>query len=266
MKKKSLAIVLGIVGIVCIIAGCSLNKNASGTNGSIDKATASSLDYFDISYDGELLGLTEEGLKQKVLVIPESVSSIGNGAFAPKYFNEGISNDVLEKVIFLNPDCEFSSYIFQACTALKEVILPDNLTKIPNGTFSECEGLESIVIPDMVTSIEKWAFNECTSLKTIEFGSSLISIDDLAFDECTSLTTLKFNDGLETIGENAFRWSYSIKSVTIPESVNYIDPRAFNNAFAESGTVKVYVKKDSWADINFDSYKTLSENVQKVYY
>lgn len=261
MKKKSLAIVLGIVGIVCIIAGCSLNKSASSTNNSTEEATASSLDYFEI-YEGELLGLTEEGAKQKELVIPESITSVAGWAFAIDKYGE--SNDVLEKVTFLNPHCQLDIDSFVYCYALTEVVLPENLTEIPEGCFSNCENLKSIIIPDSVTSIGENAFDECTSLESVQFGSSLLTIGEEAFREC-ALTEVVFEEGLQSIGDYAFADCRSIQSVTIPESVTSIGAGTFSNAYDTSGEYKIIVTQGSWADLNFDCYKSGDENVQKEY-
>ncbi len=258
-NKKPKWLIPIIVFVMFVIAIITIINLASSND--VSTASASNLDYFEI-IDGELTGLTELGAKQKVLVIPESVTSIKGRAFAIDEYGE--TNDVLEKVSFLNPDTQLSVNTFVYNYALKEIELPANLVEIPKGLLSHCESLESIVIPDSVTSIGESAFYEDFALKTVEFGSSLISIGEEAFYGCTSLTTLEFNEGLETIGEKAFANTGSIKSVTIPESVNYIASNAFD--FSDSGTVKVYVKEGSWADINFDSYKTLNENVQKVYY
>lgn len=262
--KKTLAIVFSIVGIVCIIAGYSLNKNASSTNSSREEATASSLDYFEI-IDGNLTALTEEGLKQKELVIPESVTWIDSRVFSPDWVEKGTTNDVLEKVTFLNPDLEIKPWIFSHCTVLQEVVLPANLTSIPDHCFTECKNLKSITIPNSVTSIGEGAFDECSSLKSVTFGSSVVSIGEEAFRECSSLTQLEFNTELETIGDYAFADCHSIQSVTIPESVTSIGAGTFSNAYDTSGEYKIIVTQGSWADLNFDSYKSGDENVKKEY-
>ena len=57
---------------------------------------------------------------------------------------------------------------FNACTGLKEVIIPDSVTQIGGGAFYECSGLVSVSIPDSVTQIEDYAFCLCTSLAVCE--------------------------------------------------------------------------------------------------
>ena len=67
------------------------------------------------------------------VVIPNSVTSIGNNAFSD-------------------------------CTGLTSVKIPNSVTSIGNYAFLGCTGLTSIVIPNSVTTIGWNAFNACESL------------------------------------------------------------------------------------------------------
>lgn len=263
--KKFLTVFLSVVVIICAFAGCSSGESSTSGSGNSSETNASSLDYFIINDGVEIVELSEEGAKQKELVIPENITSIDNRAFAPEYFDQGISNDILEKVTFQNPNCQLSTRSFADCTALKEVVLPENLVEIPKSCFEHCTNLKKIEIPDSVISIDETAFDECSSLENIKFGSSLVSIGEEAFRDCTSLTVLEFNNGLETIGDYAFADCKSITNIVIPESVTSIGAGTFSNAYNISGEYKITVTQGSWADIHFDSYKSGDENVQKVY-
>lgn len=261
--KKFLAVVLSVVVIICAFAGCSSGESStSGSGGNSSESAASNLDYFEV-YNGEITGLTEEGAKQKELIIPENITSIDERAFAIDEYGE--SNDVLEKVSFLNPDCQLSVNSFVYCTALTEIELPENVKEIPKGCFSHCESLKSVIIPDSVTSVGEKAFYEDFALESVTFGDSLVSIGEEAFRECTALSVLEFNSGLKTIGDYAFADCKSITNIVIPESVTSIGAGTFSNAYNTSGEYKITVTQGSWADINFDSYKSGDENVQKVY-
>ena len=122
-----------------------------------------------------------------------------------------------------------------------------------------------MVIPDSVISVGEKAFYEDFALESVTFGNSVVSIGEEAFRDCTSLTELAFNNGLESIGDYAFADCKSITNITIPESVTSIGAGTFSNAYNTSGEYKITVTQGSWADINFDSYKSGDENVQKVY-
>ncbi len=93
------------------------------------------------------------------VVIPDSVTSIGGGAF---------------------------SY----CTSLKSINIPDSVTSIDWDAFYECTSLTSVTIPDSVTSIGSAAFSRCTNLTSITIPNSVTSIGWSAFRDCTNLKNI----------------------------------------------------------------------------
>ena len=70
------------------------------------------------------------------LVIPSSVTSIGN-------------------------------YAFSGCTSLTSVIIHNSVTSIGYSAFSDCTGLTSVTIGNSVTSIGNIAFSGCKSLAEV---------------------------------------------------------------------------------------------------
>ena len=120
--------------------------------------------------------------KAKKVVIPSSVTSIGERAFA-------------------------------WCSSLTSITIPASVTSIGDWTFCGCSSLTSITIPSSVTSIGERAFYECSSLTSITIPSSVTSIGRWAFDECSSLTSITIPDSVTSIGEWAFSNCPSIKTV-----------------------------------------------------
>ncbi|WP_220369027.1 leucine-rich repeat domain-containing protein [Prevotella sp. Rep29] len=74
--------------------------------------------------------------KQGTYTIPNSVTSIGLGAF-------------------------------YGCRGLTSVTIPNSVTSIGLGAFQECTGLTSVTIPNSVTSIGEVAFYNCSGLTDI---------------------------------------------------------------------------------------------------
>ena len=79
-----------------------------------------------------------EGCKSST--IPNSVTSIGNGAFA-------------------------------ICSGLTSITIPNSVTSLGSSAFSFCTSLTSVTIGSGVTSIEYYAFHECSSLTSIHCKS-----------------------------------------------------------------------------------------------
>ena len=70
------------------------------------------------------------------ITIPNSVTSIGDGAF-------------------------------EWCTGLTSITIPNSVTSIGDAAFADCTGLTSVTIPNSVTSIGYAAFSECTGLTSM---------------------------------------------------------------------------------------------------
>ena len=185
--------------------------------------------------------------KDETYVIPDSVTSIGGGAF-----EECVS---LTSVNIPDSVTSIGNSAFSDCTSLTSVTIPDSATNIGGSAFRGCKSLTSITIPDSVISIGKEAFVNCTSLTSVTIGSGVTSIgsndfgDCNAFSGCNSIKTATINstaavsafkgnasieniiigNSVTEIGWNAFRGCESLTSINIPDSVTSIDKWAFEN-------------------------------------
>ena len=161
--------------------------------------------------------LLVNGTEITELVIPDSVTSIGDNAF-------------------------------RGCTSLTSITIPNSVTSIGGGAFSGCTGeliidsnalglyggqFTKVIIGNSVTSIGDNAFYGCSSLTSVTIPNSVTSIGDAAFYNCTSLTSITIPDSVTSIGERAFYNCRSLTSITIPESVTSIGNRAFTDCTGE---------------------------------
>ncbi len=154
------------------------------------------------------------------IVIPNTVTSIGNNAF------KGCSN--LTSVTIPNSVTSIGEDAFYNCSSLTSVTIPNSVTSIGDYAFDGCRNLTSVTIGNSVTSIGDGAFYGCSSLTSVTIPNSVTSIGDDAFRDCSSLTSVTIPNSVTSIGERAFYHCSSLTSVTIPNSVTSIGYLAFS--------------------------------------
>ncbi len=189
----------------------------------------------------------------KNTIIPESVTSIGDYAFAE--CSSLIEINIPESVTSIG----YSA--FKECSSLIKINIPESVTSIDYGAFSGCSSLTEIYIPKSVMSIDWCVFEGCSSLEKIIVAEgnevydsrggcngiietqtnslisgckntiipeSVTSIGDYAFSGCSNLIEIKIPEGVTSIDYSAFLGCSSLAEITIPESVTSIDGSAFS--------------------------------------
>jgi hypothetical protein len=79
--------------------------------------------------------------------------------------------------------------VFEDCTSIKEITIPESVTEIGDYAFEKCTSLEEITIHEGVTKIGKKAFNGCTSLTTVTLPAGVRNMEH-AFAENSALSTI----------------------------------------------------------------------------
>lgn len=105
------------------------------------------------------------------------------------------------------------------------------LTEIPGFTFTSCQWLKEIYLPQNISKIGYSAFHNCANLKLIDTYSivaSTFSIEQNAFSYCSSLKTFMIPYGLSKIELETFSNCTNLESIRIPSSVTEIVEGAFS--------------------------------------
>ncbi len=162
------------------------------------------------------------------VTIPESVTSIGEFAFAWCIsLAVHISNLAAWCKISYPIGSGYNLYLNG--NLITDLVIPNSVTSIGEGTFSNCNSLTSVTIPNSVTSIGERTFSNCNSLTSVSIPNSVTSIGENTFSWCSSLTSVMIPNSVTSIGEHAFESCNSLTSVTIGNSVTSIGDWAFFN-------------------------------------
>ena len=216
-----------IFGTTSYTGGTGVKQYYYGSSTSSTTGTTfyipSSLRSVTVTGENILYGAFMNCSKLSSIIIPDSVTSIGELAFGN-------------------------------CSGLTSITIPDSVTSIGGQAFQECDNLTSIAIPNTVANISSYAFSGCTSLTSVTFGenSQLTIIGAGAFGYCSGLTVVTIPDSVTFISNNAFVSCSSLISVVIPNSVTSIGYTTFGNC---SSLTNVYYcgTESEWATINFAS-------------
>ena len=176
-----------------------------------------------IIIDGELMSAGDNlGLMDEVtgsIIIPQSVTKIGEGAFSNL---EGLKTIVIPGTVK-----EIGMNAFKNNKTLEKVIIQEGVEKIGESAFERCTNLKTIELPESITEINKQAFYICQSLQEIEIPSKITRIDSLTFGSCPKLAKVTFRgDKLKQIIGEAF-YGTSFSDFRITKNVETISAVAF---------------------------------------
>ncbi|MDE6201126.1 MAG: leucine-rich repeat domain-containing protein [Clostridiales bacterium] len=167
------------------------------------------------------------------VMIPDSVTSIGDGAFASCYMLNGV--DIPNSVTYIG------LWAFQNCSQLIDVTIPNSVTTVgwkafdcmrlkyteyKNGLYLgnadnpyyvlisvKNESVSSFVINGNTKIIADLAFKYCRSLTAVKIPDSVTNMGRGTFYSCKSLKTVNIGSSVTDIGEYVFRYCNSLKNV-----------------------------------------------------
>lgn len=145
------------------------------------------------------------GKSSSTYIVPDGVTSIGNGAF------EDCSQ--LTSIIIPNSVTSIEPWAFCNCSKLVHINIPGNITSIEHGVFCGCSELTGITLPDSITSIGFESFYECSKLTSIVIPKGVTTLMEGAFRSCSNLTNIVIPDSVTTIGTDVCGRCTALKDV-----------------------------------------------------
>lgn len=206
------------------------------------------------------------------LIIPDTVTSIGESAFADCGFTGALhlprnaAFGTVPAQAFLNTQftgtLEIPSNIkvidrksFEGTGFSGTLVIPEGVKEVWASAFASCAGITSVSIPSTLDfkkrdSDSGHQFRNCTSLREVSFAPSsrVTSLFSEMFAGCASLRVLELPDSITNVDAKAF-YSCGLKTVYLPASA-MITANAGSFLYNCPGAVAVCKDKAS-----YESYK-----------
>ena len=143
------------------------------------------------------------------VTLPDGLTNIGElAAWFNIYFGDNDSQPL-----------NYAHHLYLNGEEIKNLVIPEGVTRIGNYTFSGCSSLISVTIPEAVTNIAGSAFSGCTGLTSVTYKTKNVGN---WFSGFPSLTDVHLGDEVEVIERGAFANCSGLTTLVIPENVKYI--------------------------------------------
>jgi len=130
---------------------------------------------------------------------------------------------------------DIGSSLLEGCTGLQTVTFEAGFSyeAMPDTIFNGCSALQTIVLPDSVQTVGNYAFFGCSALKSASLPC-VNTMGESAFSGCTSLINVAFSEDavLKEIPNNAFSCCAMLSGFVMPAAVERIGDAAFSGCTA----------------------------------
>lgn len=173
------------------------------------------------------------GCSVDTIIIPESVNSIGTGAFMNcsklRHCHLGSNLQII------------NAEVFYGCSSIEYLSIPENVWYIKEGalpvgmlkSITVAENNVNFTTEDGVlfdsnkTILYKYPSAMEGTTYTVPIGVTRIA--NGAFNLCDKLRTIHISDSVKTLGSSAFAYSYYLDSITLPAGLTAIENYTFNS-------------------------------------
>ena len=239
---------------------------------------------YDVSADGTYAGVIGYTGTAKNIIIADTYESLP----VTKIYGEAFKESTIKSVVIPDSVTSIGDDAFRDCDSLTSVVIGDSVTSIGVDAFYSCNSLTSVTIKgapvigsfafyncnsalyseyelgkyvgdadnpyailveltnknlstytihEDTRFIGGGVFRDCERLTNITIPDSVTSIGSSAFSDCDSLTSVVIGDSVTSIGDIAFYDCDGLTSVVIPDSVTSIGSSAFNGCSSLTSVV-----------------------------
>lgn len=186
---------------------------------------------FDSYYNNPLFYAAKLYVKGEIieeLVIPESITEIGNNTFFR------MTN--VKRIVLHDGITKIGDYAFTSCTSLESIVIPEGVTSIGKSAFANCAALGEVTIPAGVISIGDYAFNLCSAIESVTVLGAT-EIGAYAFNGCEALSAIDVSAAVAVVGDGAFDGCENVKSASAPIAVlEGVSTRILSTIIINAGT------------------------------
>ena len=221
--------------------------------------------------------------KMRSVTIPKSLTKIGQDAF---YFCDTLFRVFITDVaswcnvtfynLYSNPLIN-DGELYLNGEIIRNLVIPDGVTKIGRYTFYYCNAIKSVTIPDSLTKIDYRAFYGCTSLEKVNI-TDLKAWYKIAFDGRDSdpmnyagnlylnnqlITELRVPETQNISGSRYYNYK-CIEDVFIPKTLTKIEIGAFENC---NNIKNIYFEgtAEEWSKVEIHGYNDYIKKAN-IYY
>lgn len=217
------------------------------------------------------------------LHLGQGVQTIGINAFADCF--SSYNQDTEYVLVIPDSVTEIGQSAFRGCNGLSSITLGNGLITIGNSAFSSLNRITEIVLPDSVETVGDSAFADCNALQQVFLGTSIASVGREAFQSSLLVafyvsednayfravdSALLTKDGetlvlvppglsgdyrvpesVSTIAGYAFNNCRNLTSITLSPQVTMLESNALRGSFGANRTV-IYCTEGSAVQVYLD--------------
>lgn len=228
-----------------------------------------------------------KGSKLAAFEIPKQVTALKTGCFE----NTNLKTIDLSGIITLDDG------IFFNCLSLREIILPETITKIPVDFCQRCQCLEKINLSHVqfigmcafsgcsnldagnlsaeidkyafegtavrnldikdISNLDKGVYQNCGNLESVTISGNG-EIPDRLFSECNKLKNVTIGEGVTAVGDSAF-FKTAVEKIILPSTVIVVR----SDAFRECRQLREVILNDGLKTIAESAFKQ-TENLSEI--